>query len=120
MHERILKLASAISQAAAGEEELLEALCTAAEAELSGRLRKELTPEQCQDTFFCAAAMLAAAGMLACRESVGAEQFTAGDVSLKLGGSGACEASALLRRQASALMAPYCGDDAFAFVGVKG
>lgn len=120
MHENILKLAAAISQAAAGERELLEALCAAAEEELSGRLREERTPEQCGDAFLCAAAMLAAAGLMACRESGGVEQFTAGEVSLRLGGSGAGEAAALLRRQAAALMAPHWRDDAFAFVGVRG
>ena len=41
MHEKTLKLAAAISQASAGEMPLLEALCAAAEADLSGRLREE-------------------------------------------------------------------------------
>ena len=67
MHEKTLKLAAAISQASAGEMPLLEALCAAAEADLSGRLREEWTPERCGDAFSCAAAMVTAAGMLTCR-----------------------------------------------------
>ena len=40
MHEKILTLAKAIVRPAEEEEALLDALCTAAEAELTGRLRE--------------------------------------------------------------------------------
>ena len=120
MHEKTLKLAAAISQASAGEMPLLEALCTAAEADLSGRLREGWTPERCGDAFSCAAAMVTAAGMLTCRANGGVEQLTAGEVSLRLSGNGTCETAAMLRRHAAALMAPYCRDDSFAFAGVRG
>lgn len=120
MHEKTLKLAAAISQAAENESPLLEALCTAAEAELAGRMREGWTPEQCGDAFSCAAAMLTAAGMMTCRANGDVEQLTAGEVSLRLGGGGTCETAAMLRRHAAALMAPYWKDDGFAFVGVRG
>jgi len=120
MHEKILKLAACISQASEEEGPLLEALCTAAEEGIIRRLRKDRTPESCGDTLYCAAALLAAAGMLTCRDSGDdVEQFTAGDVSLRLG-QGACEGAAALRRQAERMMAPFWEDDAFAFAGVRG
>lgn len=119
-HERILQIASSIAQAGEEEHPLLEALCTAAEENLAGRLREGLRVEQCADAFCCAAAMLAAAGMLTCRDGGDVEQFSAGDVSMRTGGGGACEAAASLRRQAAYLMAPYWDDGGFAFLGVQG
>lgn len=108
---------------AAPEEEerpLLEALCTAAETASAGRLREGLTPESCGPAYLCATAMIAAAGLTACRDDGGVEQFTAGEVTVRTGGGGGCEAGAALRRQAAGLMAEYWRDDGFAFVGVKG
>ena len=49
------------------------------------------------------------------------EQFSVGDVSVRTGGgSQGCEAAAAMRRQAAAMMAGFCGDDQFAFLGVRG
>ena len=122
MHEKILKLAASISQAEADEGPMLAALCTAAEESVTRRLREGQTPADCGETFYCAAALLAAAGMLTCRDTGdGVEQFTAGDVSMRLGqSSGACESAAALRRQAERMMAPFWADDQFAFTGVRG
>ena len=121
MFEQILYLASAIARPSEAEKPLLEALCTAAEAELKQRLREDVEPEDCQETFACAAALLAASGLLPCRSGGDVEQFTVGDVSVKTGGgSQVCEAAAAMRRQAASMMAAYCGDDAFAFRGVQG
>ena len=117
-YERILELAEAMTGPAEQERPLLEALCTAAEAEAAGRLREGLTPEDCGCAYLCAAAMLAAAGLLPCRDAGGAEQFTAGDVTIRTGGG--CEAGADLRRQAAALMTGLWRDDGFAFAGVRG
>ena len=121
IHEKVFRLASVIAQAGEEEIPLLEALCTAAEAQTAQRLREGCTAGDCCDAFCCAAAMLAAAGMLTCRSGGEVEQMQAGDVSLRLGtGGGACEAAAVLRRQSALLMAPYWEDDGFAFAGVRG
>ena len=121
MFEQILYLASAIAQPSETEKPLLEALCTAAEAELGQRLREDVRPEDCQEAFACAAALLAASGLLPCRSSGDVEQFTVGDVSVKTGGgSQVCGAAAAMRRQAASMMEAYCGDGAFAFRSVRG
>lgn len=121
MYEKIYTLACAIVTPTEAEQPLLEALCTAALADLTGRLREGLTPEDCGGAFPCAAALLAAAGLLPCRESGGVEQFTVGEVSIRTAGGGdRCSAAATLRSQSAALIAPYCGDDSFAFLGVRG
>lgn len=121
MLEQILHLATAIVQPSVSEKPLLEALCTAAEAEMTRRLQEGVTPEDCGDAFFCAAALLAAAGLLPCRSGGEVEQFTVGDVSVKTGSGGqVCEAAAAMRRQAASMMAPYWGDNEFAFQGVRG
>lgn len=121
MLEQILHLAEVIVQPSKTELPLLTALCAAAEVELAKRLQEGLSPEDCGDAFPCAAALLAAAGILPCRSGGGVEQFSAGDVSLKTGSVGqVCEAAAAMRRQAARMMAAYWGDDSFAFLGVQG
>ena len=121
MLEQIVHLAEAIVQPSETERPLLTALCAAAGAEIEGRLRDGISPEDCGDAFPCAAALLAAAGILSCRSGGDVEQFSVGDVSLRTGGGGqVCEAAAAMRRQAASMMAGYWGDDAFAFLGVRG
>ena len=120
MRETILELARAICAPTEAEEPLLEALASAAEAELAGRLGTEVSPADCGDAFPCAAALLTAAGLLACRTGCEAEQFTVGDVSLRTGSGGAGGGAEILRRQAERLMAPYWQDDGFAFLEVRG
>ena len=120
MYEKIYALACAVAAPTEAEKPLLEALCSAAQADLAGRLRQDVAPEDCSDAFLCAAALLAVSGLLPCREAGGVEQFTVGEVSVRTGSSGGCTASAALRSQAAALLAPYCGDGSFAFLGVKG
>lgn len=120
MFDQVYHLAAAVTLPTEGERPLLEALCASAQEELIRRLRPGLTPEDCGDTFLCAAAMLAAAGLMPCREGDAVEQFSAGDVSLRTGNEGACAAAASLRRHAAEMMAPYWADDDFAFAGVKG
>ena len=53
MHEKILTLAKAIVRPAEEEEALLDALCTAAEAELTGRLREDVSPEVLSAMWCC-------------------------------------------------------------------
>lgn len=121
MLEQIIQLAGAIVQPSEEEQPLLAELCAAAEAELTRRLREGLQPENCGSAFPCAAALLAAAGILPCRSSRDVEQFSAGDVSLRTGGgSRVCEAAAAMRRQAASMMADYWKDSTFAFLGVQG
>ena len=120
MHEKILALATAIASPRQAEEPVLEALCAAAEADLAKRLRPGVSAEDCPDAFSCAAALLAAAGLLPCREANGVNAFTVGEVSIQSGGTEQGEASEALRRQAAALIAPFLSDDSFAFVGVRG
>lgn len=119
MFEQIVCLASAIVRPTEEEQPLLTAMCTAAMAELTGRLRKGLAPEDCGDAFPCAAALLAASRMLPCRGGGSVEQFSVGDVSVRTGG-GICETAAALRRQAESMLTAFCGDGEFAFLGVKG
>ncbi len=121
MLEQIFQLAAAIVQPSETEKPLLEALCTAAETEITRRMPEGTTMDDCGDAFFCAAALLAAAGLLPCRSGGNVEQFTVGDVSMRTGGgSQVCEAAAAMRRQAASIMAPYWGDSEFAFQGVRG
>ena len=63
MVEQILGLAALIARPAEEEKPLLEAMCTAAAADLTRRLRDGVKPEDCRDSFPCAAALLAAGGL---------------------------------------------------------
>lgn len=120
MLEQILRLAEAIVQPSEAEQPLLTALCEAAETELAQRLREGLSPEDCGGAFPCAAALLAAAGVLSCRSGGDVEQLSVGDVSLRIGGGGQSREAAAMRRQAASMMAGYWGDDTFAFLEVPG
>lgn len=121
MFEHVLSLASVIVQPSEEEKPLLAALCAAAVTDLTGRLRPSLTPEDCGDAFPCAAALSAAAAMLPCRGGGDVEQFSAGDVSVRTGGSGgARQAAGEMRRRAEEIIAPYAADGSFAFRGVRG
>lgn len=121
MFEQISALAAAIAAPTEAERPLLAALCTAAVEEASRKLRPGLAPEDCGEAFLCAAAMIAAAGLLSCRSGGDVEQFSAGDVSLRTGGSGdSGQAADAMRRHAAGMMGPYWMDDRFAFAGVRG
>lgn len=120
MLEQIIQLAETIVQPSEAEQPLLTALCAAAETELTRRLREGLSQEDCGSAFPCAASLLAAAGILPCRIGGDVEQFSAGDVSLRTGGSRVCETAAAMRRQAASMMADYWEDGTFAFWGVQG
>ena len=94
--------------------DMLGALCTAATASLTARLREGLTPNDCKADFIAAASLYALAALNAVDEK-GVEQFTAGDITVKKGGADA--ASNCLRNQAELMIAPYL-KDRFAFRGV--
>ena len=58
MTEKIVAMAKALG-AGEGQAELLSVLCQAAQRELEGRLKPELTPEDCESAFVPAAAWMA-------------------------------------------------------------
>ena len=60
-----MDMARSLGHVDGGQEEALEALCRAAQAELAGRLRPEVRPEDCEDAFILACAWLALAGLAA-------------------------------------------------------
>ena len=115
-----MDMARSLGHMDGGQEEALEALCRAAQAELAGRLRPEVRPEDCEDAFILACAWLALAG-LAAGESAGVEQFTAGSVTIREGsGADAAQRAAALRLQAETVLGPWLADRGFAFQGVPG
>ena len=118
MTEKIVAMAKALG-AGEEQEELLSVLCQAAQRELEGRLRPELTPEDCESAFVPAAAWMALA-WLNTGGGTGGEgitSFTAGDVTIRREGG---RESAALLDQAQRLMAPYVRDRGFSFLGVRG
>ena len=117
MRERILRLALA----AAGETEqtLLEPLCAAAERSWLARLREGVTAEECGEAFPCAAAFTAAADLAA--GEGGAVSFSAGDVSVNLGGGAERTRRAeTLRQTAERLMEPFVRAEGLWAQGVEG
>ena len=51
-----MDMARSLGHVDGGQEEALEALCRAAQAELAGRLRPEVRSEDCEDAFILACA----------------------------------------------------------------
>lgn len=111
-----MDMARSLGHVDGGQEEALEALCRAAQAELAGRLRPEERPEDCEDAFILACAWLALAGLAA--GETGGGRFTAGEVTIQEG-DGAARAAAL-RLQAETVLGPWLADRGFAFQGVPG
>ena len=98
----------------------LEALCRAAETEMTGRLRDGVSPEDCGPAFVLGCAWLALAG-LAGSQGGGGLDFTAGSVTIRESGSDCGqERAAALRLQAEAVLGPYLVDRGFLFQGVEG
>ena len=92
-----MDMARSLGHVDGGQEEALEALCRAAQAELAGRLRPEVRSEDCEDAF-----------ILACAWQVTIQE-----------GDGAARAAAL-RLQAETVLGPWLADRGFAFQGVPG
>ena len=78
-----MDMARSLGHVDGGQEEALEALCRAAQAELAGRLRPEVRSEDCEDAFILACAWLALAGLAA--GETGGGRFTAGEVTIQEG-----------------------------------
>lgn len=98
----------------AQQRSVLERLCAAADGAMLGRLREDLSPEDCYDSFVCACAWLALARLGGVQEASGVESFTAGNLSVHRG-TGAANCLAM---QAEVMMAPYLKDAGFHFQGV--
>lgn len=116
MEERMLEMAMRLGKVDEGDREVLELLCAQAAEELTLRLRKGVTPEQCGDAFPLAGAWLALAGLSAAGDGV--ERFTAGDLTIQHREGGARETA--YRLQAEQVIRPYVRDDGFVFRGVRG
>ena len=120
MLEHIMSLASAIVQPSEAEKPLLAALCTAALAGGGGRGGGGRAPGSGPPAFPGPPALRPGAGFRPARGSGGeVQQFSAGDVSIRTGGS-LGEAAAAMERQAMALLDAYSEDGGFAFLGVRG
>ena len=122
MREEITAIASELSHATQAEENVLDKLCTAACAEIEGKLREGISKEDCEGAFICAAAWLAAAALSSARTN-GEEisSLRAGDLNVTTRGEKErSEQYERLRRQAWELMAPYVKDSGFCFRGVRG
>lgn len=95
------------------EEEMLPALCTAAEAGLRARLRRDVDPEkECRECFVMAAALVAASTLLSA-QAQGVTDFDAGQVSLRLKDPGDS-----MVRGALYMLTPWMEPDT-CFVGVR-
>lgn len=97
------------------QEALLNILVSGTCASLSARLRDGLTPEDCKADFIASACLYALSALSGVKDAEEAEQFTAGDVTVKRRSRDA--ASNCLRSQAELMIAPYL-KDRFAFLGV--
>ena len=116
MMEEILKLCHSLG-AGEGEDELLRPLAQAAQQKLTGRLRPGVSPQNCGSAFPLAAAMLAVEGLERTAGTRQVEDFTAGDITLRMRGGGDGGLSA----QAERLLEPWLRDrGSFSFQGVRG
>ena len=97
------------------QEELLKVLVTGTCSSLAARLRQGLTPDDCRADFIAAASLYALSALAEVKDAGEAEQFTAGDITLRRRSTDA--ASNCLRSQAELMIAPYLRDR-FTFLGV--
>ena len=118
MEEKILALAAEMPGGEASE--LLRALCRAAEAAWTGRLREGVTPADCGEALCCAAAFTAAADYLLGRDRGGIACFTAGEVSIQARAGDDAGLAEALCLAAERIMAPYGEPEGFDFRGVPG
>ncbi len=109
-----------------GEDEVLLALVEVAVAELTGRLKAGVTPEDCRTAFVLAAALFALEGL---DNAVGGGTTTSGEISSfsvgdfsvsQSGGSTSVTSKKGYRSCGESLMRPYLKLADFAFSSVKG
>ena len=119
MSERILELALAATGGGETDRTLLEPLCAAAEEAWRRRLREDVTEEDCGEALPCAAAFTAAADLAAAEG--GAASFSAGDISVSLGGvQDRARRAESLRQAAEGLMEPFVRAAGLWAQGVEG
>ena len=99
------------------QSQLLQVLCTAAASSLASRLRDGMTPEDCKADFIAAASLYALAALGDAEDTAQVEEFKAGDLSIRKGGTVRDTASRCLERQAEMMILPYL-KDRFSFMGV--
>jgi hypothetical protein len=113
MVERTVALCRQLG-AGADREEILPVMARAACEQLKLCLRADVTPEECEDVFPLAAAMVVLDTLAELEGEKQITAFTAGEVSLRCGGSGD------LTRTARRLLRPWTREENFAFQGVRG
>ncbi len=114
MQTKILELAMSLGKCSSTEEEALTVLSGQVAIQLEGRLRKGISPEDCQDAFVLAGAWTVLAHYAVSGDKV--SQFTAGDVTVHH--RDAKEQHAALLLQAEQVLRPYVRDEGFCFRGV--
>ena len=93
-----------------------EFFAQAAQLELTGYLKKDMEPENCENAFIAAAAILAAA-MLRQNGSAEIKSYSAGQTAVTYSDSSQSVESA--RKQAKTLLREYIQDDGMIFKRVK-
>ncbi len=91
------------------QSDILQALCAAATASLTARLREGLRPEDCRADFIASASLFALAALNRVKAGDTIEQITAGDLTVRKSAA-ADPASHVLRNQAELMIAPYLKD----------
>ena len=97
------------------QSDLLRVLCDISVASLAARLRDGLTPEDCKAEFIAGASLYALAALNEAGQTGGLEEFRAGDLTVKRGGTDT--PSRCLHQQADMIMMPLL-KDRFSFMGV--
>lgn len=121
MIDEIMMAAKGFLGGACGNEAALSAMCGAAAAELTSRLRDGADANDIGRPFATAAAMLALSMYIQLGECDDWSSFKAGNVSVSRRGSGSVKSAAsALRRQAEGMLAAYLYDGGFDFRGVRG
>lgn len=117
MEEQIYSMVELLLGSQADRETAVRTLCRAAETALAARLKPGLTPEDCADSFVCAAAWFVLGALEHGGSAADIASFTAGEVTVT---KGSRQTLTYLRQQAETLLGPYFGADDFSFQGVRG
>ena len=115
--EDIYTAAAAICGA---ESDFLRLLCTAAEEELTFRLKSDISPGDIEDVFIAAAALIAVSMFNGANSGTeGVKSFSAGELSVTyFGGESTDSSGGSLRETAEMLIARYVDDNGFDFRGI--